>query len=60
MDTQDVANHLTNVLKDVCPGIEHDYPLVFIEYTLCKELDLIIGQARDSVNDNQAEILGDD
>ncbi len=59
MDTQDVANHLTNVLKDVCPGIEHDYPLVFIEYTLCKELDLIIGQARESVNDNQEGLFSE-
>lgn len=52
MDTQDVANHLTNVIKDICPGIQHDYPLSFIEYTIGKELELIIDEISTAVNDN--------
>jgi len=52
VDTQDVANHLTNVIKDICPGIQHDYPLSFIEYTIGKELELIIDEISTAVNDN--------
>ena len=58
MDTHDVANHLTNVLREVCPGIQHDYPLVFIEYTLCRELEAIIEEAGNNANDNQLALLG--
>ena len=58
MDTQDVANHLTNVLREVCPRIQHDYPLVFIEYTLCRELEIIIEEARRGANDNQPDLFG--
>jgi len=52
VDTQDVANHLTNVIKEICPGIQHDYPLSFIEYTIGKELELIIDEVSAVANDN--------
>jgi len=51
MDTVDVANHLTKVLKEICPGIQHDYPLSFIEYTFSRELDLIVDEV--VANDNR-------
>ncbi len=41
MDTRDVANHLTNVIRETCPGIQHDYSLSYLEYTLTRELDII-------------------
>ncbi|MGH1403775.1 MAG: hypothetical protein ACRBDL_05985 [Alphaproteobacteria bacterium] len=55
MDIQDVASHLTNVLKDACPGLKYDYPLVFIEYTICKELDYLVEQTLGNVDDMQLE-----
>lgn len=57
MDTQDVANHLTNVIKEICPGIQHDYPLSFIEYTIGKELELIIDEVSAVANDNRQREL---
>ena len=44
MDTYEVANHLTNVLREICPGIQYDYPLCFIEYTLGQELEKIVDE----------------
>ena len=57
MDTQDVANHLTNVLREICPGIQHDYPLAFIEYTIGRELDKIIDEAEASNDNRQASLF---
>jgi len=56
MDTRDVANYLTNVIREACPGIQHDYSLSYIEYMLTRELDVIIEEF--VVNDNlQSTIL---
>ena len=42
MDTRDVANYLTNAIREACPGIQHDYSLSYIEYMLTRELDVIV------------------
>lgn len=56
MDTRDVANHLTNIIRETCPGIQYDYSLSFLEYTLTRELDMIALEF--IANDNtQGELL---
>ena len=55
MDTRDVANHLTNVIRETCPGIQHDYSLSYIEYMLTRELDII---AQEFVSNDNLQSTG--
>lgn len=57
MDTRDVANHLTNVIRETCPGIQHDYSLSYIEYTLTRELDSIIEEVGVSNDNGQKDLF---
>lgn len=55
MDTRDIANHLTNIIRETCPGIQHDYSLSYIEYMLTRELDVIVEEF--VANDNLQSTL---
>lgn len=55
MDTKDVANHLTNALRENCPGLQRHYSLSYIEYMLTRELDVIAEEF--AANDNEQGIL---
>lgn len=57
MDTRDVANHLTNVIRETCPGIQHDYSLSYLEYTLTRELDTIIEEVGVSNDNGQKDLF---
>lgn len=59
MDTRDVANHLTNVIRETCPGIQHDYSLSYIEYRLTRELDTIIEEVGVSNYNGQKDLFSD-
>lgn len=56
MDTRDVAQSLTCTLKKVCPGIELDYSMSLVEYTLHCELVNMMEQSNGK-DENQSELF---
>jgi len=55
MDTQEVAQQLTQKIKEIYPGIHRDYSMSFVEYMLCRELDALTQDH--GANDNNQPTL---
>lgn len=55
MNSKEVAQHLTLKIREICPGIQHDYSMSFVEYMLCRELDALTQDY--GANDNNQPTL---